>query len=358
MSDNYDCEPCQMQDILKSSTNWCTTCEEGLWDNCNIHHKANKASRSHTTIAVGKLKSLDPFVSSLNTTCDVHDLPLELFCPNHEAPCCSSCAANIHSTCLGITSFQKVIQEANNSNQIDDINAKLDDLLSQVDIMIKNRKDNKTKIIDQAGNILENQLQSKSDNLITLETGAIENVVKRLKVKRHDIDNLKNNILNLKDVGSNAQKYIGGKKAELTIGEENKILASLADNSDMAEVSLEFTVDPMTEETIMKSIDVYMKNETEIRNQRKRFLHVRPFLMKLPFCRKFFDTSVFDRHVTISSIVVLPWEEVIVSAYSRYSVVVFSPLGTMEQTIPLMDAPFDLYTFVVTKLLYLFQKQR
>ncbi|XP_063446809.1 uncharacterized protein LOC134726339 [Mytilus trossulus] len=310
-----------MQDILKSATNWCTTCEEGLCDNCNIHHKANKASRSHTTIAVGKLKSLDPFVSSLKSTCDVHDLPLELFCPNHEAPCCSSCAANSHATCLGITSFQKVTQEANNSNQIDDINAKLDHLLSQLDIMIKNRKDNETKISDQAGShksklkelkknindhldTLENQLQSKSDNLITLETGLIENVVKRLKSKRHDIDNLKKYILNLKDVGSNAQKYIGGKKAECTIGKEKKILASLADTSDMAEVSLEFTVDPITEETIMKSIDVYMNfKKLEIRNQRKRFLHVRPFLLKLPFCSKLlthlFLTDMLQYHLLL-----------------------------------------------------------
>ncbi|CAC5400705.1 unnamed protein product [Mytilus coruscus] len=228
-----------------------------------------------------------------------------------------------HATCLGITSFQKVTKEANNSNQIDDINAKLDDLLSQVDIMIKNRIDNKTKILDQAESrkskirelrkslnyhldILEKQLQSKSENLITLETGSIENVVKRLQMNRYDIDNLKNSILNLQDVGSKAHKYVGGKKAKGIIGEENKILTSLAESSDMAEVSLEFIVDPMIEETIMKLVDVSVKKETKNLKSKEKVSSCQTVTNETTILQKTFDTSVFDRYVTISSIVVLP----------------------------------------------------
>lgn len=359
MSDHLDCVPCLMQDILKSATNWCTTCEEGLCDNCNIHHKTNKASRSHTTITFSKLKALDPFVSSIKTTCDVHDKPLELFCPNHEAPCCSSCAAINHATCLGITSFQKVTEEANNSNQIDDINVKLGDLLSQVDVMIKNRKDNKTKILDQAGShksklrelrkninyhidVLEKQLQSKSENLISLQTGLIDNVVKRLQIKRHDINNLKNNIVNLKNVGSNAHKYIGGKKVEGMIGEENKILASLAGSLDMSEVNLEFIVDPMIGKTIMKFVDVTMNKDTGNLKSKANVSTCQTTPGGSTILQKTYDTSVFDRGVTISSMIAIPCWEVIVSAYSTKTLVVFSQLGTMKQIVRQIDEPFGL----------------
>lgn len=96
------CGPCESRQEYNKPEYWCTACEEGLCSDCNKHHKAMKPLRNHKVVAYDKLKDLLEMMNPKSTLCKVHEFTLELYCPNHEIPCCLKCTDVSHSRCFGM----------------------------------------------------------------------------------------------------------------------------------------------------------------------------------------------------------------------------------------------------------------
>ncbi|CAC5409117.1 unnamed protein product [Mytilus coruscus] len=294
-----ECGPCQSQDIFKAANKWCTTCEEGLCDNCNVHHKANKASRHHNTVQIEKYKELQPFLSTLKTKCDLHDKPLELYFPNHENPCCSCCASINHATCLGITSFNQITTAVKKSCLREDIDKKMDDLLNKFDIIIKNRSGNKTR------------LKKQSEN------------------RRYTVNELRTKI----------NGYLDSLESQLFEKSENMLTVE-----DAIESNLEFMIDPMIADSLSKLVDVHLKREKSTPSLN---LQMTPSTCQI-ICDETavlltnFHTSAFTKDTTISSIMATLSGEIIVSDFSNKLLVLFCKEGKISKTIQLKEVPFGL----------------
>lgn len=347
--------------MCKAATKWCTTCEEGLCDNCNVHHKANKASRHHITVQIEIYKKLQPFLSTLKTQCELHYKPLELYCPNHEKPCCYSCASINHSTCLGITSLNQVITEARTSCFREEIDRKIDDLLNKIDVIIKNRSANKSRIQKQIKNRkysvdelrtkingyldeLEIQLLEKSGEILTVEGKAIENAITFYEMKKKVLIELKDNFSTLHDNASDTQVFLGGREVEKNLNTEEGSLLSMLNGPNTLESNLEFIIDPTIAEILSKLVDVHLKREKSTPSLN---LQITP-----PTCQIICDetavlltnynTSAFTKDTIISSMMETRSGKIIVSDFSNKLLVVLCEDGAIAKTIKLKETPFGL----------------
>ncbi|CAG2225335.1 unnamed protein product [Mytilus edulis] len=194
-SNNY-CGPCETRLMTTAPQYWCNFCEEGLCAECFEHHKAIKASRSHITVDFTKFMKLKPFISTIDTECKIHDLPFELYCPNHEATCCSFCATMDHSTCLGLKSLPNVVAS-----------------------------------------------------------------FRKVRRKKRNVNDLKNNFLELKISGSNLQVFMSSKMIDNTLSDVVETLKSVMTEENISELNLRFKLDPNLKYSISQLLDVYIQKD-------------------------------------------------------------------------------------------------
>jgi hypothetical protein len=90
------CGICDIRHISKLSKVWCPQCEEGLCTECIEHHSLVKLSRNHTTIPIEEYQKLPSYVLEIKEHCNEHDEKFNLFCKEHECPCCRICIVNNH----------------------------------------------------------------------------------------------------------------------------------------------------------------------------------------------------------------------------------------------------------------------
>ncbi|CAC5361403.1 unnamed protein product [Mytilus coruscus] len=276
-SNNY-CGPCETRLVTTAPQYWCNFCEEGLCAECFEHHKAIKASRSHVTVEFSKFMKLKPFISTIDTECRIHDLPFELYCPNHEATCCSYCATLDHSTCFGLKSLPNVVASFRESACLNYLDRRFDVLVNNIEKVIENRVRNKEKISNQCKKSrsdiqilrkeinkhldnLESQLATKSDKIIEDENEKLENILQRLEEKKRNVNDLKKNFSELKIGGTNLQVFISSRQIDTSISEVNESLNSEMTEENMSELSLEFIMNPDLEETINQLLDVHLERE-------------------------------------------------------------------------------------------------
>ena len=72
--------------------------------------------------------------------CRHHDQVLDLYCPNHEALCCSKCFEGSHSKCVGIRSLQSFAAEYRKSATLCNIDEKFKIIMNNMKLAAENRK--------------------------------------------------------------------------------------------------------------------------------------------------------------------------------------------------------------------------
>ncbi|CAC5420484.1 unnamed protein product [Mytilus coruscus] len=274
---NY-CGPCETRLVTSAPKYWCNSCEEGLCAECFEHHKAIKASRSHITVEFTKFLKLKPFIATIETECKIHGLPFELYCPNHEATCCSFCATLDHSTCLGLKSLPNVVATFRESEYLNHLDRRFDVLVNNIDKIIENRASTKETIsyqlmksrsdiqtlrkeINTHLDNLEIHLASKSDKIIEDEKESIEKILQKLVEKKRNVNQLRNNFTELKIGGTNLQVFISSKQIDKAISKEGESLNSVMAEENMSELNLKFTLDPNLKDSIGQLLDVHLEKD-------------------------------------------------------------------------------------------------
>ena len=77
----------------------CTTGCSNLCDNCKSQHSSLKALRAHTVISMSEYaESAEVNDTSVQSTCPMHNAPIEMYCRDCMIVICKSCVTQQHQT--------------------------------------------------------------------------------------------------------------------------------------------------------------------------------------------------------------------------------------------------------------------
>ncbi|XP_063426810.1 uncharacterized protein LOC134710385 [Mytilus trossulus] len=273
---NTKCGPCQVRERDRPPQYWCMSCEEGLCDECYENHKAIKVSRHHSVVPVESSETFHNLISTFQTECHIHDSPFELYCPSHETPCCSECAAMNHASCLGITLFHTFVSDIKYSDKLDDLDKNIGTALENIEKLIEIHRNNlqqlesqykgEFKLCDIDGNLNASKfkLQTKFQQSLQKQKIEIEKVMSELNRKRKMIVENRNNLTQLKLCGTDTQVFLLIKRIEEILVDDLN-----APNAMLNAQSRKQTYSPKEEKEHLKKIFTVKRLNKEFTNYRK-----------------------------------------------------------------------------------------
>jgi hypothetical protein len=114
------CGICDIRHISKPSEVWLPDCEEGLCTECIEYHSLVKLSRNHATIPIEGYQKLPSYVLEIKEHCEEHHEKFNLYCKEHERPCCRICNFENHKDCKNVTIMEELIKNVKTSTMFTD----------------------------------------------------------------------------------------------------------------------------------------------------------------------------------------------------------------------------------------------
>ena len=133
------CGICDIRHISKPSDVWCSDCEKGICTECLEHHSLAKPSRNHTTIPISEYQKLPSYVLEINELCNEHHEKFNVYCKEHERPCCRICMLENHKDCKEVAVLENIIKNVKTSNMFNEIEQSIDELIETIG-KIRHRK--------------------------------------------------------------------------------------------------------------------------------------------------------------------------------------------------------------------------
>ena len=152
------CSICDIGHISKPSEVWCPQCEEGLCTECIEHHRLVKLSRNHTAIPIEEYQKLPSYVLEIKEHCDEHHEKFNLYCKEHDRPCCRICNLENHKDCKNVAIMEEIIKNVKTSNMFTDIEYLIKEMIEIISKIRQNRKTNSTGVKEQK-RLIENEIQ-------------------------------------------------------------------------------------------------------------------------------------------------------------------------------------------------------
>ncbi|XP_056004089.1 tripartite motif-containing protein 45-like [Ostrea edulis] len=111
-SEQTQCETCLRQSEVEYATDFCFFCMEYLCKLCTKYHKRSLTTLDHKTVPVNKMKGMNitPRIGRENMCSTHQDRKLELFCNDHEEPCCAMCVSTEHRKCESVDAIKKTAE--------------------------------------------------------------------------------------------------------------------------------------------------------------------------------------------------------------------------------------------------------
>lgn len=255
------CDNCEHRHISTFAVTWCPDCDEALCSECKDHHDASKIAKFHKTISLTEFNKLPSFIKDTSVYCTDHDQRCELYCCSHRQLCCTACLIESHVHCEKLETIQDVVKNVKTSPVLEDIENDLKCIMTNLDSLIQNRQENKTRVHTQKLACMEKiqsirkQVNDKLDKMEKCLKKTLESDVKELESDLdnllHDIDVQKRNISTLQEelaaaVGfaTELQVFLGLKTLELKLKEDFSFLETLKTNKAMDEVDIVLDIDP------------------------------------------------------------------------------------------------------------------
>lgn len=119
--DETYCEPCLRDNEREKTSDYCLSCNEYLCMLCVKYHRKNMASRDHTIIKISEMLSM-PIVPEkrLSNCCPKHkNEKIQMYCHEHEQPCCGLCVGTEHRKCEKVDTVENVAHILRESRKMD-----------------------------------------------------------------------------------------------------------------------------------------------------------------------------------------------------------------------------------------------
>jgi hypothetical protein len=254
---------------------YCPRCEEALCADCIDHHKLSKATKTHQTIPINEYKNLPIFIQQIKQYCDDHGDISEFHCPTHDVVCCKRCITSSHRECKDIIIIEDLLETSVSSTELDNLEQTLQDVGSNLEIVIADRQKNLVELKKQKNNISRNVKEKREeiinfldklerkmlDNISAIESKTrqqIEKLIKELSVKQQEVKTLKKDIELTKKYASSVQIFMGIRQLQEPVSSLEKYIQGAYDNGSFNQTEIEFKMNKQLK-TITKVINEFGK---------------------------------------------------------------------------------------------------
>ncbi|VDI41816.1 Hypothetical predicted protein [Mytilus galloprovincialis] len=187
----------------------CFDCSDLLCDNCFKHHKAIKYTADHVINPIEQLTTDIDLLKSFKNKCSEHKgKDVELYCVDHDIPCCSMCVSIYHRKCEKVLSIEDAARDYNRTEKVKELRTQLKKVEDDIKDIIKDRQSAMDK--------LESQYRDKKrklDNVFSELVSKINDIKVRRETELLKIYNeAKENIDMIKLMFTNKKKNIENEK--------------------------------------------------------------------------------------------------------------------------------------------------
>ena len=254
------CGMCDNRHISKPSEVWCRDCEEGLCTECIEYHSSGKLSRGHTTIPIAEYQKLPSSVLKIKEHCNEHQEKFNLYCKEHECPCCGICIVKNHSDCKNVAIIEEIIKNVKTSTMFTEIEHLIKELIDNIGNIKQNRETN-SSVVKEQKRIIENEIQEMrtkfnnhldrlQENLMTeLDEAEIQvtdetrELLISLDEKEKELTEHQTNIVNMNKYASDLQTFIAIKQIEKEVETQDTCLQSLVNSDRLNQTKLSYDID-------------------------------------------------------------------------------------------------------------------
>ena len=144
------CDYCMRQEKSESAVSWCPKCSDRLCENCVKFHHVNRLTMEHKVCSIEEREQT--YKLKVDLFCKQHESRrLEVYCFDHEEPCCLMCATVSHRKCDKVSSLEDCFQSlgADVTRMID----KLEELQKTCVSEIERVTDDKKSLKDESAEI-------------------------------------------------------------------------------------------------------------------------------------------------------------------------------------------------------------
>ncbi len=254
------CGICDIRYISKPSEVWCPQCEEGLCTECIEYHSVVKLSRNHTTIPIEEYQKLPSYVLEIKEHCNKHDEKFNLYCKQHECPCCRICNLENHSDCKNVSILEKVIKNVKTSTMFTEIEPLIKEMIENIDKIRQNRETNISAVKEQK-RIIEIEIQELRTKINTHLDKLQEDMLKELTEaekqateetrellvsldeKQEKLIEYQTNIVSIEKYASELQAFLAVKQIQKDVETKDMCLHSLVNSDSLNQTKLSCKID-------------------------------------------------------------------------------------------------------------------
>ncbi|XP_063408785.1 uncharacterized protein LOC134692264 [Mytilus trossulus] len=252
------CDVCQLQNISKPASSWCSECEEAICIECDDLHTRRKLTKNHKTISIRDYLNLPRSALEIKHHCSVHEEKYEFYCTNHVSPCCVKCVKEDHKKCE-IDSLRDVVQNIKTSSSVTNIEHNLSEIQS-IFQKIRDEKRSNVKHIDEKTTTYQKEIADFRKQ-ISCHLDALElEMNKNLKDKQNEVkttiqsfisvidSKIKlveiaiNNINQMKSHATDLQVFLALREIEKDVEKELSYIKDIKIKPEMKTVDVQFKV--------------------------------------------------------------------------------------------------------------------
>ncbi|XP_063448251.1 uncharacterized protein LOC134727793 [Mytilus trossulus] len=258
------CGVCDYQNINKPSVAWCSECDEGLCEECKVHHAASKATRNHSIVLQSDFQNLPSNVLEITQTCPKHEEKYQIFCRKHDCPCCRLCVVETHNDCKDLNAIEDVIKNVKSSSAFLEMEQLLKELSENLQNIRKDRQkniksltENKTiieKEVQQARILINNHLDKIQESLMKelftaeeKEKKKISNLISSIQEKEKEITDYQTTLDRIKKHASDLQTFLVMKHIHRDVTNKEQFLESLIKEEKLNHISITWKNENITE---------------------------------------------------------------------------------------------------------------
>lgn len=189
--DEIYCQPCLRENDEEKARDYCLSCKEYLCEQCTKYHRRNMTSLDHTIISTIEMKSVQIVSKEGTNSCPKHrHEKIQMYCHDHEQPCCGLCGCTEHRTCERINTIENAVEFLKEGGEIDL-------LLSEVSTLKRKLMTAKTKgemnlsdienTVDENVAKIEKEFLSKVQYFENLKKEFVDKIFSTLKKGREEL---------------------------------------------------------------------------------------------------------------------------------------------------------------------------
>ena len=267
------CGMCENRHIARPSEIWCRDCEEGLCTECLDHRNLAKPCRTHTPIPIAQYQKLPSYVLEIKENCSEHHERFNLYCKDHECPCCGICMVETHRDCPDVTIIENIVKDVKKSDIFNEIEQLISEMIEAIGKIRENRETNSSAVREQKI-IVENEIQELriqlNDHLDQLQedlinelteaekkvTGATHDLLVSLDEKQNELTEYQTNVVNIEKYASDLQAYLSVKQIEKVVETHGTCLQALVKSDSLNQTNLSYKINSCLK-TIATSIQKF-----------------------------------------------------------------------------------------------------